>query len=115
MKDIMISILLLTIITTIARIVLPKFEVFVQWLIKRLVNFAEKKVKGSGMGEDKKVKVLKWLKWFGIKSSSIVDTLIDSAVDVMNSKGCDITSNVQNDIGDKVVNKLEDTTKKIIK
>lgn len=106
---------MLTIITAIARVVLPKFEIFVQWLIKRLVGFAERKVKGSGMGDTKKTKVLRWLKWFGIRSSKFVDTLIDSAVDVMNSKGCDITSNVQNDIGDKVVTKLEDTTKKIIK
>lgn len=115
MKSIIVSLLLMSMITAIARFILPKIEIFVMWLINKFVCFSEKKVKGSNMGAIKKKKVLKWLKWFGVKSTNFVDILIDSAVDVMNAKRSDMASEIQNDVADKVVTKLEDTATKVVK
>ena len=114
MKEIIVSILVLSMVTTISRLILPRVNKFVKWIIKKLVGYAEKKVKGSGLGALKKAKVIKWLKWFGISSTKIVDEFINSTVDIMNSKGCDIKSEIQNDVVDDTTNKLEVTTKKVI-
>jgi hypothetical protein len=115
MKEIIISAITISLIGTIARLILPRFEIFVKWLIKTLVKIIEKKVKGSGLGKIKKEKVLTWLNRFGVHSTEFVTTFIDEMVEVMNGKGSDVKTTMQNDIADKVVDKLEDTTKKIIK
>lgn len=104
MRDIMLSALILTILSIVARTVLPKIKIFVKWIIKVCVNFAEKKIKGSGLGEQKKAKVLKWLKWFGISANSFINELIENAVDVMNSKKSDVKDDIVDDITDGIEN-----------
>jgi hypothetical protein len=115
MKEIMVSIIVLFIIRGIAQFILPR----IKWLFKRFINLlvaiAEKRVKGSSMGSLKKAKILKWLGWIGIHGNKFVDELIESAVEVMNSKGVDVSSSIQSDVADKVVDKIETTTKKVIK
>lgn len=114
MKDIIVSVLVLSMITTIARLILPRVEIFVKWLIKKFVGYAEKKVKGSGLGLVKKNRVLKWLRWFGIKSNDFVDEFINATVEVMNSKGCDIKTDIQTTIVDGATDKLKNATEKVV-
>jgi hypothetical protein len=114
MKDIIISMVVLSIIGSIARFILPRMEIFVKWLIKKFVTYAEKKVTGSSMGTIKKAKVIKWLKWFGIEASEAVDTFIDNLVDNMNSKGCNIKTDMQDEIVNDATNVIEKTTKKTV-
>lgn len=115
MKEIIVSILVLSVVTTIARMILPRFERFVKFIINRLVTVAEKKVQGSGMGVIRKAKVMRWLGWFGIHASKLTTEFIDTAVDVMNSKGCDIKENITSDVGDNVVHNIEKNVKKVVK
>jgi hypothetical protein len=112
MKDIILSALVLVILSIIARTILPKIKILVKWIIKVCVKFAEKKVKGSHMGEIKKTKVLKWLKWFGIASNGFVDELIEAAVEVMNAKKDDIKLDIKDDVSVKFDETIDNITKK---
>ena len=109
MKEIIMSVFTLAFISMIARLILPRIQIFVKWLIKIFVHYAEKKVRWSKMGEIKKKKVNRWLKWFGIYSSDFVDELIESAVEIMNSK----QSNIKSEISDKVSNQVDETINNI--
>jgi hypothetical protein len=102
MKEIIITAFVLSLISIIARIVLPKIQIFVKWIIKIFVKFAERKIKGSGLGKQKKEKVLKWLKILNIKSCEFIDELIENAVDIMNNKKDSIKSEIKNDVSEKV-------------
>lgn len=114
MKEIIVSIFTILLTGFIARIVLPKFETFVQWLIVKLVNYAEKKVQGSNLGRIKKDKVLRWLKWFGVHADSAVSSFIDATVEAMNNKGIDVKSEVQSNVLDKATSGLENTSEKVV-
>ena len=107
MKEIITSILVLSLLSCIARFILPRINRFVQWLIKVFVKNAEKKVKGSNLGKLKKDKVLKWLKWFGIHSSQITEELIENAVDVLNSKNVNIKDNILSNEKEKFNNEID--------
>jgi hypothetical protein len=110
MKDIILSAVVLALLSITVRTVLPRISIFVKWLIKTFVHFAEKKIKGSGLGKQKKAKVLKWLRWFGVHSSSFVDDLIENTVEIMNNKKVEMKDEITNDI----VGGINKTTTKII-
>jgi hypothetical protein len=114
MKEVITSILVLSLLSCIARFILPRINSFVQWLIKILVKNAEKKIQGSKLGKVKKEKVLKWLKWFGIHSSKAVDEFIETAVEIMNNKGSDIKSETQSEVINNVTDKVEVTSEKVV-
>jgi hypothetical protein len=50
------------------------------WLIKRLVDAAEQKIKGSGMGPEKKAAVESLLKKLHVRLDELADAMIESAV-----------------------------------
>lgn len=56
------------------------------WLIKRLVDAAEQKIQGSGMGQEKKAAVESLLQKLHIKLDSLVDAMIESAVYDINAE-----------------------------
>jgi hypothetical protein len=112
MKEIIITAFVISLISIIARTILPKIQILVKLIIKICVKYSERKIKGSGLGKQKKEKVLKWLKIFNIKSCEFVDELIESAVDIMNSKQINIKSDIKNSVSSKVDLAIDNIIKK---
>jgi hypothetical protein len=111
MSDIKTYIIALLIIALI-RWIIPKIGMFVNWLILKFVKLAEKLIKGSRLGDKKKRLVLKLLRLFGVKSSIMINELIDVAVDVMNSKQDGVKSDITSNLSDKVDQGIDKVTQK---
>lgn len=109
MKDIIISAIMLGFISALARLILPRIELFVEWLIKFLVNHVEKKIIGSKMGAKKKEYVIKNLKIFGVKTNDFISDMIDGTVEAMNNKKVNMTEDIKENIQTTIVEKIEDT------
>lgn len=109
MKDIIISAIMLGFISALARLILPRIKMFVEWLINLLVNHAEKKITGSKMGAEKKEYVIKNLRIFGIKTNDFISDMIDGTVDAMNNKKIDMTEDIKENIQATIAEKIEDT------
>ena len=109
MKDIIISAIMLGFISALARLILPRIKLFVEWLINFLVNHAEKKIIGSKMGAKKKEYVIKNLKIFGVKTNDFISDMIDGTVEAMNNKKVNMTEDIKENIQTTIVEKIEDT------
>lgn len=102
MRDLIVSAITLSIISTIARIILPYSKKFVSWLISKLVFRAEKLIQGSKMGVEKKHYVITRLKVFGIKTDELINGLIEDTVEVMNVKKSEISISLKQDLSTKM-------------
>jgi hypothetical protein len=107
LKEIIVSTITLALVSMLVRLIVPRIERLVKWLIRLFVKRAEKKITGSKMGETKKKYVIKRLNAFGVKASSTVSELIDSAVETMNSRGMDLTTTLKDDVTNEISNKID--------
>ena len=93
LRDIL-YVVIIAVIVLMARYGLPWLGKFIKIrIIDKLVAAAEQKIKGSGMGTEKKAEVIAQLEALHIKVDDFIDNMIEAAVYALNTKKAEIEQN----------------------